>query len=80
MADLNKRIHILLKNEQLEFLKRISARERKPVGELVREALELVYHPRSDIRSRLSLKRLRKMNIIRENSWAEIKSKFRAID
>src|SRR5688572_22146187 len=49
MADLTRRIHILLSDEQFEFLRDLSEREGRPVGDLVRSAFESVYRPSTPI-------------------------------
>ncbi len=49
MADLTRRIHILLSDEQYEFLRDLSEREGRPVGDLVRTAFESAYRPSTPI-------------------------------
>lgn len=49
MADLTRRIHILLSDEQYDFLRDLSEREGRPVGDLVRTAFESVYRPSTPI-------------------------------
>ena len=49
MVNYGKRLHILLSESQYEILKDLSSRKKKPIGKLIREALEIVYFPDSKL-------------------------------
>ena len=73
MADLTRRVHILLKEDQWEYLKNLSELRQKPVGELMREAVESAYRPRSDARARFALKNLGETAFLEDQNLSELR-------
>ena len=59
MAEYNKRLQILLTEEQHDFLHSMAASTGQSVGELVRAACEQVYRPHSSVRELQALQFLK---------------------
>lgn len=59
MADYTRRLHVLLSEEQFDFLNDLAHRHRRSVGELVREAIDHTYRPVTDTAPLLALRTLR---------------------
>ncbi|MBL8020275.1 MAG: hypothetical protein JNM27_11465 [Leptospirales bacterium] len=59
MAELTRRLQILLDPEQMEYLQTLSRERRKSVAELIRESVDIVYRPRSDLGKKRALADLR---------------------
>ena len=59
MENYNKRLHVLVTEEQFLHLKELSRNRRVGVGQLVREAIDQVYRPYSEINLRQQLNQLR---------------------
>ena len=58
MAELNKRVQVLLPEEQWEELTYIAAEHRESVGHMIRQAINQVYFPQSQdesIKERLQI-------------------------
>jgi len=72
MAEYTRRLQLLLKEEQLNTLKEIAGRRNISTAELIRETVEEVYRPRSEIQALNALSSLRKLSFIEEFSWSEI--------
>lgn len=58
-------MHILLSESQYEILKDLSTRKKKPIGKLVREALEIAYFPDS------KLEPIRALNELKMTKWID---------
>lgn len=76
VADLNRRLQILLSEEQFAFLKELSSKTKRPVGDLVRMAVEKVYRPSTDIQKIRIIESFRDRAVTEEESMAEIKNKM----
>lgn len=59
MAELTRRLQILLDPEQMEYLQSLAKARRKSVAELIRESVDIVYRPRSDLGRKRALAELR---------------------
>ncbi|MCB1308120.1 MAG: hypothetical protein KDK30_08075 [Leptospiraceae bacterium] len=59
MADYTRRLHVLLSDEQFDFLNDLAQRHRRSVGELVREAIDHTYRPVTDTAPLLAVQTLR---------------------
>lgn len=59
MADYTRRLHVLLSDEQFDFLNDLAHRHRRSVGELVREAIDHTYRPVTDTAPLLAVRTLR---------------------
>ncbi len=59
MAELTRRLQILLDPDQMETLQRIAQERRKSVAELIREAVDTQYSPRTELRRVQALESLR---------------------
>lgn len=64
MAELNRRLHILVTEELYLFLQDLSRERRQPVGELIRYAVEKVYRPSSDLREIRALGKIRQRTFL----------------
>ncbi len=65
MAELTRRLQILLSQEQFDFLKDLSARRDTSVGDLIRYAVDRTYRPSS------SLVKLQVLHELRQNRFVE---------
>ncbi len=72
MPELNRRLHILIKEDQMEFLKDLSERRKRPIGELVREAVEQTYRPHGSLLGLRALESLRESASLGPADWNEI--------
>ena len=63
MAELTRRLQLLLEPEQMEYLQAIARQRNKSVAELIREAVEKEYSPRSNLRA------MRALEGLKRNSW-----------
>lgn len=60
MAELTRRLQLLLEPEQMEYLQAIAKQRNKSVAELIRDAVEKEYSPRSNLRAVQVLEGLRR--------------------
>ncbi|MCE9599294.1 MAG: ribbon-helix-helix protein, CopG family [Spirochaetia bacterium] len=65
MAELTRRLQILLDPEQMEYLQTLSKQRRKSVAELIRESVDIVYRPRSDLGKKRALADLRAETVLK---------------
>ena len=72
MPHLQRRLQILLSEEQHKLLEEFSRKERCSLGELVRRALEENYLPSSSYKALASLGRLEKNPPLNERQWKRI--------
>lgn len=59
MAELNRRLQLLLSDEQFEFLKQLSEQSGQSVSELIRRAVEETFRPASNVRALGTLRKMR---------------------
>lgn len=59
MAELNRRLQLLLSEEQFSFYKQLSEQRGQPVSELIRLAMDEVYRPASNLRPLQALHKIR---------------------
>ncbi len=79
MADLTRRLQVLLTGEQFDFLKETSRSKKKPVGDLVRQAIERAYRPSSSTALIPVLEELKDIKFIKETSVDEIRARLSEI-
>ncbi len=60
MAELTRRLQLLLDPEQMEQLQALAKQRRKSVAELIREAVDRTYSPRSNLQALRVLDELRR--------------------
>jgi hypothetical protein len=65
MAELTRRLQILLDPDQMTHLKEIARQRRKSVAELIRESVDLIYRPRSDLKRKRILSDLKTQSFFR---------------
>lgn len=58
MAKMSRRLQILLSEDHREFLEELSEKERRPIAEIIRSALENTYRPRFSLERKQALARL----------------------
>ena len=63
MAELTRRLQLLLDPDQMEHLQAIAKQRRKSVAELIREAVDRAYRPRSNLQA------LRVLDELRDRHW-----------
>lgn len=63
MAELTRRLQLLLEPEQMEYLQAIAKQRNKSVAELIRDAVDKAYSPRSN------LKAIQVLEALRDTSW-----------
>ena len=64
MAELTRRLQILLDPDQMESLQAIAQKRRKSVAELIREAVDIQYRPRTEVRRIQAMESLRSFSSI----------------
>ncbi|HMU85625.1 MAG TPA: ribbon-helix-helix protein, CopG family [Leptospiraceae bacterium] len=64
MAELTRRLQILLDPDQMESLQAIAQKRRKSVAELIREAVDIQYRPRTEVRRIQAIESLRSFSSI----------------
>lgn len=64
MAELTRRLQILLDPDQMESLQAIGQKRRKSVAELIREAVDIQYRPRTEVRRIQAIESLRSFSSI----------------
>lgn len=72
----NQRLQILLTEDQLTFLKKTADERGRSVAEIIREAVELVYHPRSGFQALSALRILGEKSILGPKTWSDLKERF----
>jgi len=65
MAELTRRLQILLDPDQMTHLQEVAKSRRKSVGELIRESVDLMYRPRSDLKKKRILSDLRGQSFLK---------------
>lgn len=63
MAELTRRLQLLLDPEQMQHLQTIAKQRRKSVAELIREAVDRAYSPRTNIQA------IRALESLRDRHW-----------
>jgi predicted DNA-binding protein len=66
MAELNRRLQLLLSDEQFDFLKNLSDQSGQSVSELIRRAVEETFRPASNVRALGGLRKLRATDYLPE--------------
>lgn len=74
MRELSERLHILISPEQAAELRRLAAASGRPVGQLVREALDQAYGGARTVHARAALRRVASTGYIIEGSWDSIRN------
>ena len=74
MPNLERRLHILLSEEDHKFLEELSQKKHCSLGELVRQALEQSYLPSSSYKALAALERLEKTPslFLDEKQWSKV--------
>ncbi len=62
-----KRFNILLSQDEFDFLKKISEWEKKPIAEILRDAVDYLYGPENK-----KEKRLKQLKIIKEKNYLNL--------
>ncbi len=64
MQELNRRLQVLLSEEQFNFIKDIARQRGQSMGDIVRNAVDRVYRPSLPVESRQHLQKLREFSLI----------------
>jgi len=67
MAELTKRLQILMTEEEFQFLKHLSGEKRRSVGDLVRQAVARTYRPSSSVSQLWALKDIEENTFLAES-------------
>ena len=59
MAELNRRMQLLLSEEQFDFYKALSEKRGQPVSELIRRAMDETFRPATNVSSLQALRKIR---------------------
>ena len=74
VRELSERLHVLLSAEQAEQLRALSESSGRPVGQLVREALDRTYSGSEPVASRAAIRRVAETVYIKEDTWESVRA------